>query len=110
MMDPHLTERALEALAHDRPDLVSAAERGHLQQCDECQAGVADLRGMSSDLSLAMRAEPALDFDLDAMVSAALLSNALLSNATDSAFELEAAPLAAREAVREPARVRQPAQ
>jgi hypothetical protein len=76
MMDPHLTERALEALAHDRADLAEGFERSHLARCPECQAQVAELRAESHDLSAALRSELSLDldFDLSGMVSAAMLS------------------------------------
>ena len=93
MMDSHLTERALEALAHDRMDLVAAPELEHFEQCAACQEQVAELMRMSEDLSLAMRSEAPLDFDLDAIVTAAMAS-AFADDSAEGVLEAQAAPVA----------------
>ena len=88
MMDSHLTERALEALAHDRMDLVAAPELEHFEHCGACQEQVGELMRMSHELSQAMRSEAALDFDLDSIVTAAMAS----AFAEDAAQEAVQAP------------------
>ncbi|MGF1464624.1 MAG: polymer-forming cytoskeletal protein [Sandaracinaceae bacterium] len=71
-MSRHLDERALEALATGRDDLLRPDEREHLATCIPCRSQLEATREEVEDASVALRRLPAEVPDLDAMVSAAL--------------------------------------
>jgi hypothetical protein len=70
-MTSHLSEEAVEALAHDRSDLVDEAERAHARACEPCLARVEEARALSFDFAQAFAAHPA-EGEVDALVRAAM--------------------------------------
>jgi hypothetical protein len=72
MMDPHLSEDVIEALAHDRFDLAPSEAVGHVASCADCRARVDETRELSFSLRDALRGDARLDFDLDAIVQSAV--------------------------------------
>jgi hypothetical protein len=72
MMDPHLSEDVIEALAHDRFELAPSGAADHVASCAECRALVEETRALSFSLRDALRENTALDLELDAIVSAAV--------------------------------------
>lgn len=71
-MSRHLSEGAIEALAHGRAELVDEFERLHARECGACAALVAETEGLSASLSRAMVDISLPAMDLDAMVAEAL--------------------------------------
>jgi hypothetical protein len=75
MMDPHLSDDVIEALAHDRLDLAPSEAADHVAGCAECRALVEEAQALSFSLRDALwssRENTALDLELDAIVSAAV--------------------------------------
>ena len=73
MTKTHLTDDALEALAHDpTAGRVSEADRAHAIECAECTAAIEDARALSLALGTALREAPIPEVDLDALVRTAL--------------------------------------
>ena len=69
-MSRHLIESEIEALAHDREELVAESERAHLTVCETCAEDVRSTRALSLDLAVSLRHELALpEFSLDDLVS-----------------------------------------
>jgi hypothetical protein len=70
--EQHLAPAAIEAMAHERPDLVSASDRSHASECASCVAAVESARTVSLATNAALQrvAVPALD--LDSLVTRAL--------------------------------------
>lgn len=71
-MSRHLSEGAIEALAHGRTELVDEFERLHAEECHACAAQVAETEALSASLSRAMVDVALPSMDLDAMVAEAL--------------------------------------
>jgi hypothetical protein len=68
----HLDEAAIEALAHDRADALTDAQRTHAAECSSCTEAVSTARQLSLSTGatlLRLAPEPP---DLDAMVQRAL--------------------------------------
>ncbi|MFW5920892.1 MAG: hypothetical protein ACOCUS_03555 [Polyangiales bacterium] len=69
----HLTDEAVEALAHGREDLVGQEQLAHVDECAECAARVGEEQALSESMETALReATPAEVPGLDAMVSRAM--------------------------------------
>ena len=95
LVEGHLSELALEALADDRADLLAPELRAHLAACDACRARAEDARLALSELSATLSAElrvPLDDAALDALVRGAL--DALPAEHLASAASLAPASLA----------------
>lgn len=69
-MSPHLDEATLEALAHEREDLVAAEARAHLDGCADCTALLHEARALSRVAGSALRIATPDVADLDALVRA----------------------------------------
>ncbi len=72
MTEPHLTEVAVEALAHGRPELVDAPGRAHVARCADCAAAVEEARLLSEGAAEALRAATPLADDLDTLIAGAM--------------------------------------
>ena len=95
LVEGHLSELALEALADDRADLLAPELRAHLAACDACRARAEDAQLALSELSATLSAElrvPLDDAALDALVRGAL--DALPAEHLASAASLAPASLA----------------
>jgi hypothetical protein len=71
-MDKHLTEASIEALSHDREDLVSAADREHLLVCEQCQLTVERSLGLSQEVNAALAHFHPSELEIRALVRDAL--------------------------------------
>ena len=79
--DFHLSERAVEALAHGREDLASEADREHASHCEACTAHLVaarELTGATRGLLLREAPDPS-SAQLDAWVAQALGASAAVS-------------------------------
>ena len=72
-MSRHLIESEIEALAHEREELVAQIERTHLTVCETCAESVRTTRALSQDVAVRLREELILpDFAFDDLVSRAM--------------------------------------
>lgn len=72
MSEQHLAPAAIEAMAHERHELVSAGERAHAAQCASCAAAIESARTLSLGTHGALQRVPTPAIDVDRLVARAL--------------------------------------
>ena len=82
-MEKHLQEASIEALAHDRPELLSDGEHAHFAGCEHCQQEVEAARLLSEGVGDALFTWAPSELELRMLVRDAL---------KDAEQSVEAAP------------------